>query len=177
MDNSKQTIKETIVVEGKSDTVKLKSLFNVNTIETNGSALNQKTLELIKLANEKNGVILFLDPDGPGEKIRKQITEVLPQVKQCFIKKSDINKKSKKIGVAEAYKEAIIEALKNVVIFDKNQTTITLTEYNSLNINSVEQRKKICDYLKISLSNNKQLLKRLNMIGISYEQVKKILES
>ena len=173
--NNKPEIKETIVVEGKSDTAKLKSFFNVNTIETNGSALDKKTIELIKLANEKNGVILFLDPDGPGEKIRKQITNELPFVKQCFIKKSDIQKNSKKIGVAEAYKQAIIDALNNVVIFDKHNQTISLEQYNSLNINSVNQRQKICDYLKISLCNNKQLLKRLNMIGVSFEQLKNIL--
>lgn len=40
----KPTIKQVVVVEGKTDTNHLKKLFNVNTIETNGSALNKKPL-------------------------------------------------------------------------------------------------------------------------------------
>ena len=44
-------IKEIIVVEGKSDTALLKELFEVDTIETHGLALDKKTLELIKEAN------------------------------------------------------------------------------------------------------------------------------
>ncbi len=41
-------IKEIIVVEGKTDTALLKELFEVETIETHGLALDDKTLNLIK---------------------------------------------------------------------------------------------------------------------------------
>ena len=63
-------IRELIVVEGKNDTKRLKSFFDVDTIETHGMGLGKETIELIRKANEKRGVILFLDPDTPGEKIR-----------------------------------------------------------------------------------------------------------
>lgn len=56
-------IKEIIVVEGKSDTALLKELFEVDTIETHGLALDKKTLELIKEANKTRGVIVLTDPD------------------------------------------------------------------------------------------------------------------
>ena len=61
-------IKEIIVVEGKSDTALLKELFEVDTIETHGLALDKKTLELIKEANKTRGVIVLTDPDFPGKK-------------------------------------------------------------------------------------------------------------
>ena len=54
-------IKEIIVVEGKSDTALLKELFEVDTIETHGLALDKKTLELIKEANKTRGVQIFLE--------------------------------------------------------------------------------------------------------------------
>ncbi|GAA5414870.1 ribonuclease M5 [Ureaplasma ceti] len=172
----KPKIQETIIVEGKTDTIKLKSIFDVETIETNGSEINKKTLQLIKLASEKNGVILFLDPDGPGERIRKIISQELPYTKQCFVKKSDIVKGSKKIGIAEATPESIIKALNNYVVFEqKSISSISLTEYNELNITTKAQRQLICDHLKISYCNNKQLLRRLNLIGITKEQVLAIL--
>ena len=45
----KQKIKQVIVVEGKTDTNHLKKIFDVDTIETNGSAISKSTLNLMKL--------------------------------------------------------------------------------------------------------------------------------
>jgi len=87
---AKKTINEIVVVEGKTDSVKLQQLFNVDTIITNGSAINKETISLIKQLALGRGVILFLDPDGPGEKIRKTIVNAVGETKQCFLKKSDI---------------------------------------------------------------------------------------
>ncbi len=64
-------IKEIIVVEGKDDTVAIKRAVNADTIETNGSAVNEATIEQVRLAQKKRGVIIFTDPDFPGQKITK----------------------------------------------------------------------------------------------------------
>ena len=48
-------IKEIIVVEGKDDTTAIKQAVNADTIETNGSAINDETIEKIKLAKETEG--------------------------------------------------------------------------------------------------------------------------
>lgn len=61
-------IKEFIVVEGRDDTTAIKRAVEADTIETNGSAINQATIEKIKRAQETRGVIIFTDPDYPGEK-------------------------------------------------------------------------------------------------------------
>ena len=74
-------IKEIIVVEGKSDTALLKELFEVDTIETHGLALDKKTLELIKealalLANsdDEAKVVEFLHTNKfIGEKTYKKL--------------------------------------------------------------------------------------------------------
>jgi ribonuclease M5 len=120
----KQKIQEIIVVEGKTDTTKLQSLFEVDTIETHGSFLSRKTIELIKQGSLKRGVILFLDPDGPGESIRRKLENVLINFKEAFISKSDILNK-KKIGIAEAKDQAIIDALKSIVTFNKNNSSLS----------------------------------------------------
>ena len=72
-------IREIIVVEGKDDTKAIKRAIDADTIETNGSAINKETIEAIKHAAEKRGVIIFTDPDFPGEKIRKIISEHVPE--------------------------------------------------------------------------------------------------
>ena len=50
-------IKEVVVVEGKTDTATLKQLFDVDTIETSGSGINEDILSLIKTAAKTRGVI------------------------------------------------------------------------------------------------------------------------
>ena len=74
----KPKIKEVIVVEGKSDTKKIQQAVDADTIETQGLALMDETLELIQHAQETRGVIVFTDPDYPGEKIRQWITAKVP---------------------------------------------------------------------------------------------------
>jgi ribonuclease M5 len=83
----KQKIKQVIVVEGKTDTNHLKKLFDVDTIETNGSAISKSTLNLIKQVAKTKGVILFLDPDYTGNLIRKKIAQHLEQFDEAFIVK------------------------------------------------------------------------------------------
>ena len=64
------TIKQVVVVEGRDDTKRLKETFGaIDTIETRGSAIDEATLERIRQAQAKRGVIVLTDPDFPGEKL------------------------------------------------------------------------------------------------------------
>lgn len=125
MNNSKTKISQIVVVEGHTDSNRLKKIFDVDTIETNGSAIDDKTINLIKIASNNRGVILFLDPDGPGEAIRKKITQHLDNFQNAYISKKDMVKDSKKIGVAEAYEHAIINAFANLKNFDTHKKSIS----------------------------------------------------
>ncbi len=82
-------IKEIIVVEGKDDTTAIKRAVDADTIETNGSAINQETIEKIRRAQETRGVIIFTDPDFPGEKIRNTISKEVSGCKHAFLAKED----------------------------------------------------------------------------------------
>ena len=164
-------IKEIIVVEGKSDTALLKELFEVDTIETHGLALDKKTLELIKEANKTRGVIVLTDPDFPGKKIRDQIQAVVPNCKHAFVSKKDATGK-KKLGIAEANKEAVVLALENMVSFDANKQSITWNEFIDLDIIGNKQRRLLVyDLFNLGYGNVKTLFKRLNMVGISKDDV------
>ena len=77
-------IKEIIVVEGKSDTIAIRRATGADTIETNGSAIDDETLKRIQHAQETRGVIVFTDPDYPGRRIRAIIEERIPGVKHAF---------------------------------------------------------------------------------------------
>lgn len=169
-------IKEIVVVEGKSDTALLKKLFEVDTIETHGLALDKKTLELIKQANKSRGIIVLTDPDFPGKKIRDQIQAVVPNCKHAFVSKENAKGK-KKLGIAEAKKEAVIAALENMVSFDNERQSITWNEFISLDIIGNKKRRiLVYDLFNLGYGNVKTLFKRLNMVGISKADILKKLD-
>lgn len=169
-------IKEIIVVEGKDDSVAIRHAVHADTIETNGSAINQDIIEQIKLAQATRGVIIFTDPDFPGEKIRKVISEHVPGCKHAFIPKElALPKRGKGIGVEHASPEAIREALQYVkeeMVEEKEEITVQdLIDAGLVGgSRSKERREMLGKKLKIGYANGKQLHKRLKMFQISKEE-------
>ena len=170
--------KEVIVVEGRDDTRRLKEIFpDIETIETNGSAIDKPTLERIKILNETRGVIVFTDPDFPGNKIRQAVTQVVPECKHAYLKKQDaIDKNGSGVGVEHASNEAIKAALENLLTASKTiveEIEMQFLIENQLigHANSSSLREHLSDVLGIGYVNGKQLQKRLMMFGISKEQV------
>ncbi|AGJ91126.1 ribonuclease M5 [Mycoplasma putrefaciens] len=172
-------IKQVIVVEGKTDTQKLKQIYGneIKTIETKGLSLNQKTLDLIKEFNNTVGIIIFTDPDGPGKKIREQIIAYLDnKVLNAFITKQDINKKAKKIGLAQADEHSIKNALSKLVTYDKNNNSISWNEYLENDFYLKANRVKICDHFNFeSTISSKTLFKWLNWMNLDVDKIKEIL--
>lgn len=181
MTQTKPIIQEVVVVEGKDDTKRLKQFFEVDTIETIGSAIDTGILERIAHAQEVRGVIVFTDPDFSGEKIRKTITNYLPEVKHAFISRKEgaPAKRGNSLGVEHASEEALKEALTNVLTPATSLTTEipevkqkTLVALGLLaGQGSREKREQLGDYLRIGYTNGKQLLKRLNMFRITEEEL------
>ena len=172
-------INEVIVVEGKSDTQRLKSFFDVDTIETHGLGLNKDTIEYIKEINNRRGVILLLDPDTPGEKIRQRLNESIPNLKNAFLNSDEAREKNK-VGVEHASKEKIEEALNNIITYIDNNNSITNEEIYKLgllgNNNSKELRDKVSRHFHIGKCNGKTLIKRLNMLNLSYNDIVEVLK-
>src|SRR5699024_12339990 len=93
-----------IVVEGKNDTLKIKQVVQADTIETNGSAVSESTLDMIRHAQKKRGVIIFTDPDYPGERIRHITSASVPGCKHAFLRSEErrVGKSTNRIGVEHA---------------------------------------------------------------------------
>ena len=170
-------VKEVIVVEGKDDTAKLKQVLDVDTIETNGSAINQRTLDQIRHAQEKRGVIIFTDPDYPGQRIRQIISNEIPECKHAFLTKKEARGKDNKgLGIEHAKPEAIKEALAAVYqLEDSNKRLITRNDLLNLgligDVKARSRREVLTQRLRLGHANGKQLLKRLQMFQITPEQL------
>lgn len=170
-------IKEIIVVEGKSDTIAVKRATGADTIETNGSAINEQTLSRIQHAEETRGVIVFTDPDYPGRRIRAIIEERIPTVKHAFLeKKKTIAKNGQSLGIEHAEDEHIREALRAVYTTEDRlvvEIPFTLLMEARLIGHSAarKRRERLSELLRIGQVNGKGLKKRLEMFRISQEEL------
>ncbi|WP_425380002.1 ribonuclease M5 [Spiroplasma endosymbiont of Stenodema calcarata] len=166
-----------IVVEGKTDTAKLKSIFpDLKIIETGGSGITLEKLELIKKISLHNKVIIFTDPDYPGQKLRKIISNYLDNnCFHAFLNKNDAIKGGK-VGVAEASTLAIKESIAKLVTFkNKTRNSLLWSEYIDL-IDAKIKRQKIINYYSLPPTNNKTMFKWLNYMNVTKNDLVKILE-
>ncbi|MFC7322326.1 ribonuclease M5 [Halobacillus campisalis] len=175
-------IKEVIVVEGRDDTARIRQAVDADTIETNGSAIDEEVLKRISHAQQKRGVIIFTDPDSPGERIRHIVTEHVPGCKHAFLPKESARaKRNKGIGVEHSSLEDIRQALSSVYeLTESTYNSITKEELLSYGLiggaMANQRREKLGLALKIGKTNGKQLLKRLNMFQITQKQLEEAMD-
>lgn len=179
-------IQEVLVVEGKDDTANLRRFYDVDTYETRGSAINDDDLERIEKLNDLRGVIVFTDPDYNGERIRKIIMNAIPNVKHAFLNRDEAAPKSKSkgrsLGVEHASFEDLQTALSGVLgnFDDDNQFDITRADLMRMELlmgnGSRKRREYLGEKLRIGYSNGKQLLKRLELFGITLAEVEEVME-
>ena len=173
-------IKEIIVVEGRDDTAAIKKSVDAITIETHGYGINNNTWELISRAYEKNGIIVFTDPDHAGEQIRRRILERFPDAMEAFLDRNDAEKNGD-IGIENASPESIREALaKAKCSADMSDELFTMEDMFMTGLlgqaDSALRRKAAGKRLGIGYANGKAFLQRLNRFGITREELCRALE-
>ena len=172
---------DVIVVEGYHDESKIKSVYkDAFCVVTNGSEISVETINFIKELSKNNRIIIFTDPDYPGERIRNIIANEVSNVSHAFLNKKDcISKNNKKVGIEHASSEAIIGALSKIYKEDKIKNNITNQDLFALglngNVNSHILREKISDKLNIGNPNAKLFLKRINLLGLTKEELEDLI--
>ncbi|MBK0348628.1 ribonuclease M5 [Aerococcaceae bacterium zg-ZJ1578] len=176
--------KEVIVVEGRDDTKRLIETFGtqVKTIETNGSAVSRNVQKQILAASEQFGIIIFTDPDYQGERIRRIVTELVPQAKQAYLTQQEAfsGKAHKSLGIEHATPQTIVHALESVMTpVNEEIAMIELSDLIRLQLighpQAAKRRTWLSEQLRIGHLNGKQLQKKLSLYHISLEQVETIL--
>ncbi|QJD85819.1 ribonuclease M5 [Cohnella herbarum] len=166
-------IREMIVVEGKDDTTAVQRAVGADTIETGGSAIGEDVLKRIELAQSRRGVIVLTDPDAPGERIRKIVTERVPGCKHAFLTKDEARGR-RGIGVEHASDEAIRRALEGVRSPEGDSGELGEIEWSDLldtglivHASSARRRERMGELLGIGYANGKQFYKRCLMFRIT----------
>lgn len=173
--------KSLIVVEGIHDEERIRKIYkDAFIITTNGSEISDSTLKMIKEYSNDYDILIFTDPDHPGERIRAKIHEVVSNPIDLFLpKKPCISKNKKKVGIEHAPTDLIKEVLDNYEINNKSNNLITNEIMIDLGLvgekNSSILRNKISLKLNIGQPNAKTFMKRVNALGLSKCDLEKII--
>lgn len=169
-------LKEVLVVEGKMDTVAIKKAVDAETIETGGFTLAPQTLDKIKAAYEKRGIIILTDPDRAGERIRTYLTERFPLAGQAFVPREEAIANND-LGIEQASPKAIQAALSKVHYQEiKPRMEFTHRDLFLSNLSgsplAAQRRAKLGAVLGLGYGNAKQFLYRLNNYGVTRAEFK-----
>lgn len=174
MKSMKKEIKEVIIVEGKDDISQVKRAVNAEIIATGGFSLPKKTLEQIKGAAKRKGIIILTDPDYPGEWIRREVSKAVKEAKHAFIPKEDAIKEGN-VGIENASPKNILLALERA----RFELQTPRREFNKGDLmkegllgvdGATEKRDLLGKILGIGYGNGKQFLNRLNHYGVTRDE-------
>lgn len=171
------------VVEGRNDFSRLKQFYpEMFILTTNGSAILDSTIDALIKLDETHDIVLFLDPDYAGERIRKILSKQLNHIFHVFIDQDKaFSKNKKKIGIEHASKTDIQDALKHI----KMSHEMTSSDVDMIFLydakligqkDSKSLRMKVSQELHIGHVNGKTLLDRLHQFNISKTQIIEVLK-
>lgn len=191
-------IKETIVVEGIYDKIKLSEVVDSVIFVTDGFSIfnNKKAQKSLVTLAEKTGLIIFTDSDSAGLKIRNFVKQLVPgeQVKHAYIpeiygkeRRKNAFSKEKTLGVEGIDSQILLDALRDSgATIDGNsakklrERLITKADFYTLGLsgrdNSSELRRLLAMELGLpsKLSAN-MLLDVVNRL-LTYSEVEELLD-
>ena len=169
-------IKEIIIVEGKHDVSKIKSCVDADVIVSNGTHCSKEFLSQCQMWNQTRGIIVFTDPDGPGEYIRRQIIDAVGTCKHATLTTKQAKSKEH-VGVEHATCEMIIEALSHAATYDIEKESLSWADFVDGEFVGLPQsqarRARLSELFYFPVSNAKTTFKYLNMLGITMEDIRK----
>lgn len=154
------SLKEAIIVEGRYDKIKLKSIVDTPVIETGGFRVfkDKEKQSLIRKIAEKRGILVLTDSDSGGFVIRNFLRGTVPEnkIKHAYIPQLEGKEKRKAesskegfLGVEGVTDELIINAIRKSGATVLGETTdlksgeITKTDLYTLGLTGRENSAKL----------------------------------
>ena len=187
-------LKQTVIVEGKYDKIKLKSIIDANIITTDGFGIynDEKKRTLIKTIADKTGIIILTDSDSAGRQIRNYIKSCgatanivnvyIPKIAGKEKRKSSPSKENT-LGVEGTNKDLLIEIFKKFDLSEEPENApggkkITKADFFADGLcggrDSFKKREYLCGKLNIPYMPSNSLLECVNIL-IDYDEYKKII--
>lgn len=178
-----------IVVEGRDDKYIVEKVVEAPIYVLNGfsGVGNSNLSKLINLSKDKE-IILILDPDFAGKKMREIIKKSIPNCKEVFVPRKLAVKKDN-IGIENVLIKDLYDILKkyfnNADDFNDNENNLEFMEftiedlikYELTSTSSAKKRREmLADELNFSYCNSKQMLKNLNNYKIDRNKLEEIIK-
>ena len=171
---NKKYIPGVIIVEGKHDASKISNLYHACIVITNGYDIPKEEQAFIKAVPEDAQVYILTDSDEAGESIRKRLNNIRHDAINIKINAPEYSKKK---GVNECNNSDIVDALNRYstdTYVEQDLSWINAQLYGDKN--SSELRKTLFDKFKLGKPSKLSLSYRLNILGISQEEIVKEIE-
>lgn len=171
--------KALVIVEGKGDESAVNRVLTAPLVQTHGTAREALDPDLLRPFAEKNGILLFLDPDGPGRSIRERLSKAFPNAFQAEVVAKEA-RKGRRVGVAYASDAALREAIlaSGVPLTEPDEllSGAALTALGLAGANATRQRLLLCRYLGIAPAKGRALALRLWALDLTAERIREILQ-
>lgn len=181
-------IPEIIVVEGIHDKQRVLEAVDAEVWVTGGDRVAHTFLTALQRAASRRGIIVLTDPDGPGERIRRRVSQSVPTCRQAFIPRAAASGDGR-VGVEYAAPEAVWQALsearpkrddddrdkedgQNVPWQTEEFTLLDLTRYGLAGAPAAAIRRQVIgERLGIGQGNGKAFLHKLNALGVTRQEL------
>lgn len=167
-----------IVVEGPHDAAALKRIVEADIVITRGLHRDEALFELLREAVKTRGVIVFTDPDHPGETIRRRISDAVPGVHHAYLN-AKVARSKAKVGIEHAAPEVLLAALREVITEPCTLSDLTRQDLYDLGLSghpdSHALRVHLADLLHLPDVNAKRLLIHLRARNLSRAQLEHLL--
>jgi len=185
---SLETMSSLIVVEGLKDWDVIKTAVNAHVFVCDGASILSHVFEkyVTRTVRDYEGdVIMLMDPDTAGRRMRTTVNELIGPCKHAFISEYDavvgMGTQFESIGIENASPDCIRNALKNTKTFRKHAGQdihfdtlyeMGLVQTPAEQIAGVRLRRRFtCGFLGIGFCDGRQLLKQLNGYSFSLEEI------
>lgn len=175
-------IDELIVVEGIHDRQRVEAAVNADVLVIGGDRIGQRVMDAIRRGAAHRGVIVFTDPDGAGERIRRRIDQAVPGCKHAHLPRRQAVS-SHGLGVEHAsvaHIQAALQRARPATSGEVRQAAFAQADMLKARLvaceEAVARRTALGDLLGIGYGNAKSFLHKLNVLGVTREQFEAALE-
>ena len=168
------------VVEGRHDAMRLHQIEpNASVVVTGGANIKQHVFDELIQLKKTHALILLLDPDAAGLRIRRRLEAVLGECQHIHLPKELCTDKVKdKIGIEHASLNVLKDALNHVRETVVSRETLAYDYYQEhfvIPSNARRNRIKVARALHLPMGNAKAFYQTLKRHGISQEQLEREL--
>lgn len=175
---SKPVMRELVVVEGLHDRQAVERAVVADVWVLGGDRVGHQILSELRRACASRGVIVFTDPDGAGERIRRRVADAVPGSRHAFLMREQAHSVHG-IGVEHATPDDIAAALLTARGGSDTRAPATAGEsavFTQADLKSAglvgnhgaaAARQRVGDRLGIGTGNAKAFLRKLNTLCVT----------